>query len=417
MVRPHRFLAAGADAVGLPAAFPLRVAAVDMGSNAIRFEVAEFASPRRWTVLASERRAVRLGHGVFLSGRLAAPAMDAAVEALASFVAAMKELRVEHCRAIATSAVREAANGEEFLARVREATGLQLETVSGAEEARLAYLAVRSRMSLTPGCWLIADLGGGSVEVSLVDADGILWSESHTIGAVRLLEELSQAGAEPGRFRQLLEEYVSNLRLPAAARAQRVQGFVATGGNIEALALGRRYHIDEAHAGKVAEVALALFDQLAELHGLGGAERRVLLAAALLHEVGQYVSFKGHHKHSLYLLHHSELAGFSPRQMQLVANVARYHRKTEPSLAHWSYASLSARERGIVDRLAALLRIADSLDREHLQRLRRVEARLSGKDLVLHLQGDGDLMLECWALQAKAGLFARVFGLRVRVKD
>lgn len=523
MARPHRFLAARADAVGSPAVFPLRVAAVDMGSNAIRFQAAEFSSPQRWTVLASERRAVRLGHGVFLSGRLAPQAMDAAVAALGSFASAMRELGIEHCRAIATSAVREAANGEAFLGRVREETGLQLDTISGAEEARLAFLAVRSRVSLTPGRWLIADLGGGSVEVSLVDAEGILWCESHTIGSVRLLEELSQAGAEPGRFRQLLEEYISNLRLPAAAREGQVQGFVATGGNIEALArlafpsagedtltlplgrlratietlarmsyrqrvdelglredradvilpgalvyerlavlagceavtvpfvglkdgvlidlvedltshlrhvdeqervvrsaaltLGRRYHVDEAHATKVAEVALALFDQLEGLHGLGAAERRVLLAAALLHEVGQYVSFKGHHKHSLYLLHHSELAGFSPRQMQLVANVARYHRKTEPSPSHWSYAALAAREREVVDRLAAILRIADSLDREHLQRLRKVEARTSGKDLVLRLQGDGDLMLERWALQAKAGLFSRVFGLRVRVRD
>ncbi len=386
MARPHRFLAARADAVGSPAVFPLRVAAVDMGSNAIRFQAAEFSSPQRWTVLASERRAVRLGHGVFLSGRLAPQAMDAAVEALGSFAASMRALGIEHCRAIATSAVREAANGEAFLGRVREETGLQLDTISGAEEARLAFLAVRSRVSLTPGRWLIADLGGGSVEVSLVDAEGILWCESHTIGSVRLLEELSQAGAEPGRFRQLLEEYISNLRLPAAAREGQVQGFVATGGNIEALArlafpsagedtltlplgrlratietlarmsyrqrvdelglredradvilpgalvyerlavlagceavtvpfvglkdgvlidlvedltshlrhvdeqervvrsaaltLGRRYHVDEAHATKVAEVALALFDQLEGLHGRGAAVRRATTSTA-----------------------------------------------------------------------------------------------------------------------------------------
>lgn len=523
MARTHRLVAARADGAAIGAAAPLRVAVVDMGSNAIRFHAAEVVPGRRPTVLRAERRAVRLGHGVFLSGRLASAAMDAATDAMVAFAATMTELGIRHSRAVATSAVREAANGEEFLARVKAESGLDLVPISGAEEARLVHLAVRQLVDLSDGEWLIADLGGGSVEVSLADKTGLRWSESHTIGSVRLLEELSRAGEEPGRFRQLLGEYISNLRLPSLIRNGEVRGFVATGGNIEALArlsvdasgkevttlplsrlratidtlakmsyrqrveelglredradvvlpaalvyerlavlarceeitvpfvgvedglladlvdeltsaanhidqqertvraaalaLGRRYAFDEAHAARVAEISLQIFDQTGDLHGLGVAERRLLLASALLHDIGQFVSFKGHHKHSLYLLQNSELAGFTPAQMRCVANIARYHRKTEPSLSHWAYAALVPRERGVVDRLAAILRVADALDREHLQRVDNVEAKVAGKELELKLHGKGDLMLERWALQSKSGLFSGVFGLKVRVRD
>ncbi len=507
--------AAGPEA----AATLLRAGAVDVGSNAIRFLAAEVGDGVLGP-LEARRAPVRLGHEVFLTGRLTEGSMEAAVEALAGFASLAEELELDRVRAVATSAVREAVNGRELVERVRERCGLVLEMISGAEEARLVHLAVRERVPLGNDRWMLADLGGGSVEVSLVDASGTLWSESHTIGSVRLLEELSQAGTEPGRYARLLEEYVSVLRLPRSATRD-IAGFIATGGNVEslarlavptepgtvahvplerlraviatlsrlsyrqrvdelglredradvilpaamvyerlaalsgsdalivpfvglkegvvldlagrqsrgnggsdvgdeaplepALALGRRYMFDEGHGIQVARLAVSLFDQLESVHGMGKEDRRLLMTAALLHDVGQFISYKRHHKHSLYLLSHSELPGFSPQEMLLMANLARYHRKRHPHPDHPEYAALPPPERERVRRLAAILRLADAMDREHTQRVHFVTVRLREGGVELEINGEGDLLLEKWALKKKSGLFAEVYGRRVRI--
>ncbi|OYW05925.1 MAG: hypothetical protein B7X11_01505, partial [Acidobacteria bacterium 37-65-4] len=163
----------GAKARHAAAAFPLRVAAVDVGSNAVRLLVAEFSSPQRYTVIRADRSAIRLGHGVFVSGHLSSQVMTDAVGVLAGYAGLMRELGVTRHRAVATSAVRESSNGKGFLARVRRASGLELEVISGSEEARLVCRAVASRLDLGRGVWMMADLGGGSVEVSVAES-GVL---------------------------------------------------------------------------------------------------------------------------------------------------------------------------------------------------------------------------------------------------
>jgi exopolyphosphatase / guanosine-5'-triphosphate,3'-diphosphate pyrophosphatase len=500
--------------------FPLAIAAIDVGSNAIRFLCAEFSGLTEFVKLVEERVPVRLGHDFFLTGKLAPEAMNGALEALSSFRQRLDEAGIGHYRAVATSAVREASNGERFIERVRAETGVELEAITGSEEARLVHRAVRSRLSLSGGQWLLIDLGGGSVEVSLVDQDGIHWSESHTMGSVRLLEELSVAGAEPGRFRQLLEEYAATLKIPRTVGE--VQGLIATGGNIESLArlagaaprldqvselpltslrgliatlsqlsyrqrveqlglredradvilpaamvyervavlagveavlvphvgvkegllidlvedvarhrthadrldeqafagslvLGRRYRFDEAHGTHVARLSLDLFDQLRSLHRLGDGDRRVLRAAAVLHDLGVYVAHKKHHRHSQYLIANSELPGFTPREIKIVAAVARYHRKGEPAEHHPEYVALSEEDRERVCKLSALLRIAAALDREHRQRVSGVRLTLRGAAVGLEIHGSGDQLLERWALQRSRAYFEKVYGLELIV--
>ena len=505
--------------------FPVRAACIDVGSNAFRFVAAEFTAADQFRVVEQQRAAVRLGHDVFLTGRLTEGAMAAAVSALTSFWQRMPELEVGVYRAVATSAVRESSNGEEFVQRVREQTGLELEVISGSEEARLVYAAVRRAVALAGRDWIVVDVGGGSVEVLLVDDSGILWSESHTMGSVRLLEELSEAGEEPGRFRRLLEEYTATLRLPPAASSRRPTGFIATGGNAETLAqlagagpatpggcasislaamkavierlarlsyrqrveelglrqdradvvlpaallyehlaglsgagailvpgvgikegvlldlvdavtrkrahadrrdqeladallaIGRRFTFDEGHGRQVAALSLALFDQLAAAQRLGAADRRILQAAAWLHDIGSYISYKRHHKHSMYLIEQCELPGFSAAEVALAATVARYHRKSHPGPGHEEFVRLKQADQNRVLALAAILRLADALDREHSARVRAVRVELQGNKAVLHLEGKGDLLLETWALKRKAQLFERVFGRELRVRN
>ena len=170
-----------------------RVAAIDAGSNAIRFVVADFDGPLSYTVVHKVREPIRLGHNVFTQGGLDEDAMDLAVAAFRLFRRQIDALGVERFRAVATSATREAANRDLFLDRILAQSGIALEPISGQEEARLVHLAVGSRVDLSEGRWILVDLGGGSVEVSLVDETGILWSESYQVGTVRLLETLVEA--------------------------------------------------------------------------------------------------------------------------------------------------------------------------------------------------------------------------------
>jgi exopolyphosphatase/guanosine-5'-triphosphate,3'-diphosphate pyrophosphatase len=184
-----------------------------------------------------------------------------------------------------------------------------------------------------------------------------------------------------------------------------------------ALGLGRRYDLDEPHAMRVADLALSLFDQLRDLHSLGEEERTLLEAAAILHDVGLYVSMAKHHKHSYYLISESDLVGLDRRQKEIVANVARYHRKAHPTTKHPHFAALSGKDRAVVQRLAAVLRAADVLDREHRQNVREVKVRPGENEVLLELVAEGDLLLERWAARRKFQLFETVFGVKLALAE
>ncbi len=179
--------------------------------------------------------------------------------------------------------------------------------------------------------------------------------------------------------------------------------------------LGRRYQFDEKHGDLVARMAGRLFDELTPLHGLGKRDRLLLQAAALLHDVGDFVRYDGHHKHSYYLILHGDIMGLSRDERAVVANVARYHRKSHPEVAHSNFRELDKDARAKVRSLAAILRIADALDREHLGKVESVVPRLDAQHGRLHLAlvGTEDRSLEEWTVHAKAGLLAEVFDLAV----
>ncbi len=185
------------------------------------------------------------------------------------------------------------------------------------------------------------------------------------------------------------------------------------------LRLGRRYGFDEAHGELVASFALSLFDDTAGVHGLGERDRLLLHAAAVLHDIGDFVRYDGHHKHSYYVIQHSDIMGLTPVERGLVANVARYHRKSPPDIAHPNFRDLDKDARAKVRSLAAILRIADALDREHLGKVKSVKAELdSGKrKLVLRLAGEEDRELEEWTVRAKSELLRDVFDLEITIPE
>jgi exopolyphosphatase/guanosine-5'-triphosphate,3'-diphosphate pyrophosphatase len=180
-----------------------------------------------------------------------------------------------------------------------------------------------------------------------------------------------------------------------------------------AAALGSKYRYDESHGRHVALLATRLFDELRSEHGLGQRDRLLLEVAALLHDIGAFISLRGHHKHGQYVLSAAEIFGLSSDDMAIISNVARYHRRATPNKSHLPYMALDSGARVVVNKLAAILRVANALDADHLQKVRDVKMLREDDQWVLEVDGGGDLTIERLAALARADLLTEVFGHRI----
>lgn len=177
--------------------------------------------------------------------------------------------------------------------------------------------------------------------------------------------------------------------------------------------LGRKFHYDEDHSLHVTKLALSFFDQFTDEHGLGEHARLLLEVAGILHDIGSYIRASGHHKHGQYIVENSELFGLSVDDIRIVGNVIRYHRKSLPTAAHTDYVSLRREQRMAVVKLAAMLRVADALDRGHSQRIDDITLERSEDDLIIHCHHAGDISNERYGIDMKADMFEEVFGYRI----
>jgi exopolyphosphatase/guanosine-5'-triphosphate,3'-diphosphate pyrophosphatase len=515
----------------IPAVTPAALAAVDIGTNSVHLVVAR-VDGERIEVLEREREMVRLGSSAGDMKELTPAAIDRGVEALRRFrqVAAIHGAEV---RAVATSAVREAANRADFIDRARDEAGIDVEVISGFEEARLIHLGVLAAVPSFRDQLLVFDIGGGSTEVVIGHGADILYARSLKLGSIRLTlryfdgdkvttkavaacredirATLSPAvrqarrlgfdvavgssgttgavvqmiaaarsdGPAPRTFnnftvtRAEVEGVVKRLaKAPNAKARARTPGLDPRradiilagalileqlavemgieeltfsdyalregvlldtwrrrhGGSLHQLSDLRRRSVmhvvdlmdeDSAHSAQVARLALQLFDVTAPRHGLGDAERELLEAAALLANVGLFVSHSGHHKHSYYVIRNSEhLTGFTDREIELIAQVARYHRKSAPRKKHAEFAQLGADDQDRVRTLAGLLRVAVGLDRNHTGAVASVRC-WEGDDGAMVIgarpQGDADIELDLYSAGQRVGLLEDVLDLDIEV--
>ncbi|MFI5302247.1 MAG: HD domain-containing protein [Polyangiales bacterium] len=182
-----------------------------------------------------------------------------------------------------------------------------------------------------------------------------------------------------------------------------------------AMRLGRRYRFDEAHGTLVSRLSTELFDQLRPLHKLGDRDRLLLAVSGLLHDIGDFVRYEAHHRHSQYILSNSDIIGITPKEREIISNVARYHRKSLPDPSHPNFRDLDRDDRVKVRALAAILRIADALDREHAGKVTAARAILERGRMRLQLTGSAERELEEWTLARKSELFREVFDLDVEL--
>lgn len=213
------------------------VAAIDVGSNAIRLAVGAVSAEGKLTVIGNRRASVRLGQDVFRTGRLSPAIQTQALEAFIAFARTIKDLKVSSYRAVATSALRDAKNGAAFIERIKKTTGLQLEIISGDEEARLIHHAVKSTVSLTTGTSLLMDIGGGSVEITLVYKGDVYFSDSVNMGTVRMLEMIRGKRLSPTVLTRLIRQYARRIQRQVKRGLTRksVSRMIGTGGNLDTL--------------------------------------------------------------------------------------------------------------------------------------------------------------------------------------
>ncbi|MGD1806634.1 HD domain-containing protein [Dapis sp. BLCC M126] len=516
------------------------LAAIDMGTNSLHLVVVKI-DPRlpAFTIIDRDKETVRLGD-CGTKGNLKPEVMDRAIATLERFQKIAKSANAEQTITVATSAVREAPNGQEFLKRIADELDLYVNLISGQEEARRIYLGVLSAMEFNNQPHIIIDIGGGSTELILGDSDTPRTLSSTKVGAVRLTKEFVTtdpisksefaylqaytrgllerpteellANIEKGEKPRLvgtagtiealatihayeklgnvptplggyqfsfaeLEELVNKLRKLSISERLELPGMSEKRAEIilagalvlkEAMSLlemesltvcerslregvivdwmlnhglidnrlrfqssirqrntlkiAQKYQVNLECSERVASWALYLFDQTqGMLHKWGCDERELLWSAGILHNCGLYVSHSEHHKHSYYLIRNGELLGYSQIEIEVIANLARYHRKSLPKKKHEHYQNLPKKYQQVVSELSALLRLAIALDRRQKGAIASITCWLNKNQQEFHIwlrpsDPEDDCALELWSLGYKKQAFEEEFGLKLIVK-
>lgn len=505
------------------------VAVMEVGTSSIRMAVAQIDDEGRVKTLESLTQAVALGKDSFIDGRISKKTVEACVGVISGFGEKLREYQINdpaRIRAVATSAVREAENRQAFVDRIFVATGLQVEILDEAEVHRMVYLGVhpliKDNAEFNESPVVIAEVGGGSTELLVLEDNDVTYSHGFRLGSLRLVEQLEAARAPVSKQKQLMVTHARQVlrELKSELNPEKPHKILALGGDLRfaadhllidwkdkhlariplaslenftekmlklsaddisrqyhlthpeaetigpallvqieltkllgqqevfvadvnlrdgllndfarggiwgpdlqrliqysAIRLGRRFHFDESHACHVAHIAGQLFDQLAPIHQLSSRHHLLLSVAAILHDIGRFVGTSSLHKHSMYLISHSELFGLSRADLQTVALTARYHRRASPKPSHSQYMNLPRDERIAVAKMAALLRLAIALDVTRSQTISEIECVKERGRLIINVKDEQDLSSEQIAIGNSRALFEEVFGLSIQLRS
>ncbi|MCB9507177.1 MAG: Ppx/GppA family phosphatase [Myxococcales bacterium] len=502
----------------------MKLAAIDIGSNSIHMIVAEIDGEGNFAIIDRQKEMARLGERSLSDGALTPEAMQRGIDALTNFKRVADGYRVADVIGVATSAVRESRNGQEFIDRVREECGIDARIIEGIEEGRLIYLGAREVFDFGGRRALIVDIGGGSVEFILADRRREYIVHSLKLGVRRLHEQFLPSDPPTAAELDALRSHVRS-KVEFVVRAVRKRGFdlvLGTSGTARALArataartggsdvtvprrdlaatvaafaavtadergslpgvddkrrdaileggvllqtilesfggdaftycdaalregmiidylernrpglrmmdaipdprrravllFARRLTPNFAHVEQVARLATRLFDELAPLHGLGAPARDLLEYAALLHDVGHAIGGSAHHKHTLYIVQNAELAGFSERERLIVANIARYHRRSVPRPRHPEFERLDKPDRDLVIALSTLLRVANALDRGHYGNVHSIACSIEPDTVRVRIGAQVEPDVEVRAAESKSHHFEQLWNRRLIVE-
>jgi exopolyphosphatase/guanosine-5'-triphosphate,3'-diphosphate pyrophosphatase len=504
----------------------MRLAAIDVGTNSLHMVIADVNRDGNIDVVDRVKETVRLGRRAFETGTLSKEAMDLAVRTLSNFQKLIKLRNVNRTRAVATSAVRETKNSADFVARIRRETGIKVEIIPGAEEARLIFVAARHAMGLEGGPHLLVDIGGGSVELVMVRDGEPMWMRSLKLGVSRLTEQFLTDDPPSARQVRDLEAHLADEMsdLLKSAKRDGVQRAIGTSGTVNTLvamaraargeelgrlagasasaaeiahvrrsilgcdladrlelpgidakradlmpasailtdyilhhsgapelvactwalreglllelagiasrreaiearkhsvaALAQKFEGANEHGRTVAKLAGQIFDATAEELELPNEAREILDYAALLHDIGHTIDHDRHNRHSYYLIKNADLFGFTPDEIEIMAQVARGHRKQGAKVESPDLYALPEDKRRMVRALAAILRVADGLDRTHFGIVKNVHPSVAPGKLYLDIDSGSERAdLELWTSEKRIDLLAKLLGRRIVVRQ
>jgi len=511
------------------------IAAIDLGTNSFHLVVVRLEQGGHFEIIHKQREVVRIAMRSSADMKsLSSAGIKRAMQVLQIF----KEIADKHnaeIYAVATSAIREAPNQKQFLNIVKEKLGIDINVVSGFEEARLIYLGVLQGMNIYNKKVLLIDIGGGSTELLIGKKGKIEYAASVKLGAVRLTskyfnnngkftkskiescrkhisaelnpilrqvrrlgytnvigtagtiqaighilraefnnkqnnyvplhnfsftqaeykkvaEQIFKAqtkeklleinGIDSGRVdiitagTIIFDEIVRKLKikkLTISGYAMRegiiidaIEKFSTSGEersklmqlrNDSVVQLGKSYNFDFPHSAQVKKIVLILFDEIRRFHKFSAEARELLEYAALLHDIGYHISIAKHHKHSYYLIKNSEMLGFNQREIEIIANIARYHRKALPKENHENLIPLDKEDRALVEKLSSLLRLADGLEKTHAALIKDIKIKPLGNEFLMTLRYlTTPPETELWAAEKRKQVLEDVFKIKLKIE-
>ncbi len=508
------------------------LAAIDIGTNSFHLIVVKVKNNSGFTILTREKEVVRLGKSSRDMKYISPEATIRAISTLKRFKLICESFNA-NIRAVATSAVREALNSEEFVNEIYNNTGIKVEVVSGYEEARLIYLGVLQALPIFDKRILLIDIGGGSTEFLIGEKSEVIFSNSVKIGAVRLTERFFQkrkfqrdlieearlsiktilypvfrdiekhkydivigtsgtilnigtiinnyendtsdsnfninnftydkqsllkivkkiancaninqlseiSGIDPERIdiitagALILEQTFLGLDIDKITTStyalregiildtidkmsgEKNLNFITDVRYKSVIRFAEHCNYEKKHSEKVMELALKIFDFVKDNFkecNLKDSDKEYLVAACILHDVGHNISPSQHHRHSYYLIKNSDLLGFNNEEIEIIANISRYHRKSHPKLKHENFSKLSSHNKDRVRKLSAILRIADGLDRSHNSLVSDLKFEMKNNTINIYLiSKQRELSLEIWGANMRKDLFEEIFNVKL----
>jgi exopolyphosphatase/guanosine-5'-triphosphate,3'-diphosphate pyrophosphatase len=505
-----------------------RIAAIDLGTNSFHALIVEIFSDGSFYTVDKLKEMVLLAEKG-LGDKLSDQAMDRGIEALKKIKLLADNQQAETILAYATSAIREAENGGDFIQRAIDEVGVKINAIPGRIEAELIGLAVQHGIRMPKNPAVIMDIGGGSVEFILADQEKFHHLSSKKLGVARMTAQFIDHDPITQKEIDSLKNYFDN-QLADVAEAfamHRSSMLVGSSGTMENIGLmiahrnnktpnltvneleftakeffefydevigldekkraklkgldekrikllpaglvlvyyilenfgikrvkissqalregivlryikkemsdGVRVHLDESprrrsvlelvhkcdwheeHSIHVAKIALKLFDELSDEMNLELQDRELLEYASFMHDIGYHISHRKHHKHALYIINNADLKGFKEEEIDVMANVARYHRRSTPKSMHSHFKKLDKNVKARVEKLSAILRVADGLDRSHFQNVRELEVKKNSDKIKLKIETETDPNLEIWGAMRKRFLFEKVTGKELEI--
>ncbi len=500
------------------------IAAIDVGSNAIRMSIAQVDARGDVKTLEDLYKPTGIGRDTFATGRIQAASLHDLCDTLTGFSRVMKQYKVRHYTAVSTSGIREAENKEYVLEQIRVTSGLEVRGINNTEARFFMYKAIRELINKAKtdshSGTLIVDIGSGGVEMSAYSRGNLKFTEYIKVGSLRLREILAGLEDKTLDFPQVMEEFIDSriaFFTPLLSQAS-IKSFIGLGGDLRTIIelskafdssagqnfvksdtlkrlylkicgmttsqiakefkltqndaevlmssvilfhnflnmtdaegiyapmsslrhgllvdmvdelldtpgrheaigdiissvwyIGEKYFIDKEHCRYIEQHSTSIFDQMSKIHRLGQRERLYLQVASILHDAGKYINPNSHDVHSYNIIRFQDILGLSERELDIIANIARYHSHEIPSQAHENYRMLENGDGIIVSKLAAILRVAEALDISHKRKVKKIEIQVCERTINFDIWASEDMLLEEWNFAGNAAFFEEVMGYR-----